>query len=89
MVSQRKLLFFLCQKQWQIKRNENELANMQCNLTVAFQTAGWRFSQTLYSHILTVGLLDYPTGFLDERSDRVSQSAKSNPRYAVCNDKSK
>ena len=35
---------------------KNEMASMQCNLTIAFQTTGWSFFQTLYTHILTDGL---------------------------------
>lgn len=50
------VLLFSVRSNGRLNIMKNELANMQCNLTVAFQTAGWRFSQKLYIHILTDGL---------------------------------
>lgn len=52
------------------------MANRQCNLTVAFQTAGWSFYHRLEIHILTGS--DYPNqAFLDgKEGDRVNQKGK-------------
>ena len=68
---------------------KNEMANMQCNLTVAFQTAGWSFYHRLKIHILTDS--DYPNqAFSDgKEGDRVSQKGKVQSQVPNVTDKIK